>query len=76
MLGGKHGTTMAQKKLGQRECMRKLISSLGRDKSKVCAAYAKAERDGLVDRDSNTTKKSPEQYADTLWRDGYKKRWF
>ena len=60
---------MVKKIYGQREYMRELISTLGRDKRSVCAAYARAERDGLVRRQNNSNKKTSEEYADALWRD-------
>ena len=60
----------------QRDYMRKLVRELGRDKNAVCAAYAKAERDGAVPRQNNSRGRSAEEYADALWRDGDKKGWF
>ena len=56
--------------------MRKLILTLGKNKSAVCAAYVQAERDVLVRRRSNYIKKTPEKYADSLWLDGEIKGWF
>jgi hypothetical protein len=43
--------------------------------SAVCAAYAKAERDGLVARSRNEHGISPEAYAEALWNDFDRKRW-
>jgi hypothetical protein len=60
---------------GQRAFMRNLVKSFGRDQYQVCAAYAEAERDGLVGRIKNTSGKTPEEYALALWRDGEKKGW-
>jgi hypothetical protein len=60
---------------GQREYMRKLVASMGRNQDAVCAAYAQAERDGLVERANNITGHSPEDYALALWRDGDRKGW-
>lgn len=55
--------------------MRDLLVELGVDKHTVCAAYARAERDGLVLRDRNSNEMSPEDYALALWEDGVKKGW-
>jgi hypothetical protein len=60
---------------GQRTFMRNLVKSFGRDQYEVCAAYAEAERDGLVGRKRNASGKTPEEYALALWRDGEKKGW-
>jgi hypothetical protein len=60
---------------GQREYMRKLVASMGRNQDAVCAAYAQAERDGLVERAKNITGHRPEDYAIALWRDGDRKGW-
>ena len=60
----------------QRDMMRRLVKQFGRDKEKVCRAYAAAERDGQVPRGSNVFKLSAEEYADALWRDGERKGWF
>ncbi|GAA2867176.1 hypothetical protein GCM10010837_18110 [Aminobacter niigataensis] len=60
---------------GQREHMRRLVAKLGRNQDAVCAAYADAERSGLVMRAKNTTGHSPEEYALALWRDGERKGW-
>ena len=60
---------------GQREYMRRLVRGLGSVKAKVCAAYARAERDGLVRRQINTSRLSPEEYAVKLWNDGQDKDW-
>jgi hypothetical protein len=53
----------------QREMFLLLISRYGKDQERVCAAYAKAERDGKVARKSNKNNISPDKYADNLWRD-------
>lgn len=42
----------------------------GRKPETVCALYAKAEREGIVQRKSNMHGISPEQYAERLYRDG------
>jgi hypothetical protein len=60
---------------GQREFMRQLVESLGRNEYEVCAAYAEAERDGQVKRAKNATGKSPDEYAAALWRDAGQKGW-
>lgn len=65
-----------QKISSQRDYMRKLVASLGPDRQAVCAAYAKAESDGLIPRKSNVSGKSPAEYAAALWNDGTgKKGW-
>lgn len=60
---------------GQREYMRRLVASLGRNQNAACAAYADAERKGLVVRAKNTSGITSEQYALALWRDGQRKGW-
>ena len=56
--------------------MRKLVAELGANRSAVCAAYAQAERDGMVPRKRNSSKHSPDEYAVRLWLDGTgKKGW-
>lgn len=60
---------------GQRELMRKLVQTIGRDEDAVCAAYADAEEDGEVLRKSNANGRTPEEYARALWRDAVKKGW-
>jgi hypothetical protein len=60
---------------GQREFMRQLVESLGRDEYRVCEAYAEAERDGQVKRSKNASGKSPDEYATALWRDAEQKGW-
>lgn len=56
----------------QREYMRKMVRELGLDQAKVCAAYVKAERKGLVRHKSNRNGVTPEQYALSLWYDGFR----
>ena len=50
--------------------MRKIVEELGPDREKVCAAYVKAEREGLVQHKSNRNDVTPEKYALLLWYDG------
>jgi hypothetical protein len=59
----------------QRDYMRKLFVEMGGDVGKACAAYARAERDGIVARSRNTHDMTPEDYARALWNDGVKKGW-
>lgn len=54
----------------QREYMRKMVRELGLDRAIVCAAYVKAEREGLVRHKSNRNGVTPEKYALALWYDG------
>ena len=56
----------------QREYMRKMVRELGLDQVKVCAAYVKAEREGLVRHRSNINRIAPEEYALFLWNDGFR----
>jgi len=66
---------MTEQAYAQRDFMRKLLVELGGDKELVCAAYAQAERRGVVNRNSDTHGKAPEDYAAALWQDGIKKGW-
>lgn len=59
----------------QRDYMRKLVADLGVRRDAVCAAYAQAERDGVVLRKRNSSKHTPEDYAARLWLDGTAKGW-
>lgn len=45
------------------------------NKTKACAEFAQAVRDGLVEHKSNLNKVTKEQYALALWYDGAKKGW-
>jgi hypothetical protein len=56
----------------QRDMMRKLLIEHGYKKQAVCAAYANAERDGLVLRSRNASGHTPESYARNMWRDGHR----
>jgi hypothetical protein len=60
---------------GQRDKMRELVGTLGRNQAIVCNQYAVAETLGLVPRTSNKYGLTPQQYADALWRDGIRKGW-
>jgi DNA-binding MarR family transcriptional regulator len=66
---------MTEKTFRQREYMRQLASKHGSDQKKVCAAYAKAERAGLVTRSRDENDTSPEAYAEELWRDAQRWGW-
>ena len=59
----------------QREYMRKLVIEHGADMDKVCAAYAQAERDGIVARKKNANNTGSEGYAIALWKDGVRRGW-
>lgn len=61
--------------VSQRDYMRKLAIELSGDRTKVCAAYAQAERDGIVARSRNTHDRASEDYAAALWEDGIAKGW-
>jgi hypothetical protein len=63
------------KAVKQVELMRELVAKHGRRPETVCPLYAKAERDGIVQRKSNRHEISPEQYAYRLYRDGERKGW-
>jgi hypothetical protein len=58
----------------QRDMMRKLLLEHGYNERAVCAAYAKSERDGLVERKNNRAGFNPDGYALAVWRDGHKER--
>jgi hypothetical protein len=66
---------MSEKPFRQRKFMQALVIKHGGDQKKVCAAYAKAERDGLIIRSRDENDTSPEVYADLLWRDGVRWSW-
>lgn len=57
---------------GQREYMRMLFQKFDGNETRVCAAYAQAERDGVVLRKKKTSYKTPEAYASALWYDGHR----
>jgi hypothetical protein len=59
----------------QRDYMRELVNRLGDDEPALVAAYAKAERDGLVVRKSDEHDIKPEAYARALYADKKKKGW-
>ena len=56
----------------QRDMMRKLLLQHGYNEQAVCAAYAQAERAGLVYRKNNRSGFNPDGYATAVWRDGHK----
>lgn len=62
--------------LSQRDMMRHLVSTYGRNEDVVCQKYAQAERRGKVERRSNRCDLSPQAYAHALWSDGLRKGWF
>ncbi|TIL95140.1 MAG: hypothetical protein E5Y73_08380 [Mesorhizobium sp.] len=66
---------MAGEPISQRDYMRELLVQFGGDKDRVCAAYAQAERDGVVSRKRNGHAMSAEDYAVALWEDGMNKGW-
>ena len=66
---------MTDRPTSQRDYMRKLAIELGGDRAKVCAAYAQAERDGIVARNRNRHNMASEHYAAALWEDGVAKGW-
>jgi hypothetical protein len=62
-------------KYGQRQYMCSLFGKHGGSKMKVCAAFAQAVHDGLVEHKSNLNRVTREKYAVALWYDGAKKGW-
>lgn len=66
---------MTGEPISQRDYMRELLVRLGGDRDKVCAAYARAEQEGIVTRNRNTHNMPPEDYSAALWEDGVKKGW-
>ena len=59
----------------QRDKMRELFRRYPSDRDALIRQYAKAERDGVVSRRSNTRDISAEDYAARLFADGIKKGW-
>ncbi|WP_395645490.1 hypothetical protein [Terricaulis sp.] len=59
-------------KFKQRELFRKLFIEHNGDEGLVCAAYADAERAGLVVRRRNKNRFTPEMYAAALWNDAHR----
>lgn len=59
----------------QREFMRELFIKHGGDQKKVCAAYARAEKAGHVTRSRDENNATPEQHAQTLWKDAQRWGW-
>jgi DNA-binding transcriptional MocR family regulator len=56
--------------------MRELYRKVGPSRETVCAAYAQAERNGLVDRRRNINGVTPEQDASRLFSDVRKRGGF
>lgn len=65
----------AKSKYGQRVHMCALFKKHEGNKMQVCAEFAQAVRDGLVEHKSNLNKVTKQQYAQALWYDGAKKGW-
>ena len=59
----------------QRKLIRELVAKHGMDQKKVCAAYARAEKAGTVIRSRDVKDETPEQYAQTLWKDALRWGW-
>lgn len=59
----------------QRDVMRSLYQIHGENEDAVCAAYVKAELDGMVARKRDGNSTPPEAYAKALWKDGKAKGW-
>lgn len=59
----------------QRELIKQLATKHKGDEKKVCAAYAKAEREGTIKRARDEHDLSPEEYAKQLWRDAQRWGW-
>jgi hypothetical protein len=57
---------------GQRELMRELLLKYGYDRRRVCAAYAAADRNGEVRRESDVTGRSSNSYATEMWASGHR----
>ncbi len=55
--------------------MKQLFVEHNEDDKEIIAAYAEAEKRGLVSRKSNEYNFSPEQYARALYNDGIRKGW-
>lgn len=63
------------RKRSEHEMMLRLLKQFGADKTKVCRAFAKAEREGLVLSHRRVDQKTPEEYAEAVWRDGEYRAW-
>ena len=61
--------------ISQRDMMRQLYRDSKGDERRTIAAYVRAERDREVQRRSNNSQLSAEQYAQALLRDGKRKGW-
>ncbi len=62
-----------KREYGQREYMRVLYQKHKGNEAQVCAAYAQAERDGIVHRKKTKHYKTSEIYAAALWYDAHRK---
>jgi hypothetical protein len=59
-------------RLKQRELFRKLYREHNGNEEAVCAAYARAEKTGVVARRSNKNGYTAEAYAAALWKDAHR----
>ena len=59
----------------QRDCMREIWSSVGHNEDEAIKEYVRCEENGTVDRKSNDSGLTAEQYAKALLKDGLKKGW-
>ena len=67
---------MQRAKFGsQRDTMQKLYAEFGEQEDKILKAYTSLEKEGLVERKSNTYSISSRSYAQALLNDGKKKGW-
>lgn len=63
------------RKSNQRDLMRELHRRYRGDRDLVVRHYARAEREGIVTRRSNSRGITPDEYASRLFADGIKKGW-
>ena len=59
----------------QRDLMRELFERYGDDEKIIVSEYARAEREGRVQRASDESRMTPEDYARRLFYDGKVKGW-
>jgi hypothetical protein len=59
----------------QRDTMQKLYAEFGEQEDKILEAYASLEKEGSVERKSNTYSINSRSYAQALLNDGKKKGW-
>ena len=59
----------------QRDLLRMLYARSGGVSARIIAAYAKAESNGQISRESNSHDRTAAEYGAALLRDGLRKGW-